>query len=172
MRRKGMSIATMALLVTSVGLVACSDDSTGPDESNLLTGLSPVEANDTSSVISPTEPVEPGAFHGNVLGLAQIGGVGDTISNAVKMEGVLIRAYAYSGAVDDRGLPVPGALVGSAQTDANGMFQMPELPGGNYIVTIAPQPPDDATWIGGWTLTTVNAESNRYPWWIFLPRKP
>ena len=97
--------------------------------------------------------------------------MGDTISNAVKMQGVLVRAYAYSGAVGNDGLPVPGALAGSVTTDANGLFQMPTLPGGQYVVTITVQPPDDATWIGGWTVATVNAESNRYPWWILLPRK-
>ncbi|HEX9563370.1 MAG TPA: carboxypeptidase-like regulatory domain-containing protein [Gemmatimonadaceae bacterium] len=170
MRGKGLSIIMTGLL-TGAGFAGCSNDTTGPDNASPLAGLTRVEANDTGTTSGPPGQVAPGSFHGNVLGLAVNGATGDTLSSAVKLEGVKVTAYEHSGQFGTDGRPLPGAVAGSVTTDANGTFQMPELPGGEYIVTIAPQPPYDAVYHGGWTITTVSEESNRHPWWIFLPRK-
>ena len=39
------------------------------------------------------------------------------------------------------------------------------------MVTFNPQAPDDLTYRGAWTVTTIYSGSGYYPWWIYLPPK-
>ena len=48
---------------------------------------------------------------------------------------------------------------------------MPVIAGGEYVVTLNPQAPDDLKYRGAWTVTTVYDHSNDHPWWVYLPRK-
>lgn len=163
---RGTTLASLALATLAV--FACSGDGTSPTPSPLAS-FSHVDANDTGST-TPPGTIEPGSFHGNVLGLPVTSG-GDTTSNSTRLAGLKVTAYPYLGELNADGTPKIGAQAASVTTDANGQFQLPTLAGGTYVVAFAPQPPSDASWRGGWTLGTTSAQSNQYPWWIYLQHK-
>jgi len=93
------------------------------------------------------------------------------MANSVKLQGVRVAAYPYLLELNPDGSPKAGPEEAFALTNADGVFQLPTLKGGVYVVTITPQPPNDAVWIGGWTVATAYAHSNDNGWWIYLPRK-
>ncbi|HJQ22184.1 MAG TPA: hypothetical protein VJ867_17740 [Gemmatimonadaceae bacterium] len=168
-RRQYMAVIAAA---ASILIVACKDTPSAPAASP-FTGMSQVEANDSSTSPGPQPaPSQPGAFHGYIFGLAQNAGQnGDTLSSATALSGVKVTAYPYLNEVDAEGRPKAGPEAASTTTNSAGLFQLPTLPAGTYVVAIAPQSPNDAVWIGGWTVATTSATSNDHAWWIYLPRK-
>jgi len=143
--------------------MACSDASS-PNPSPLQ-GLAKVSSNDTGVTTSPPGPSTPGAIHGYVLGQ---GTPPDTFTTAPRLANVRVTAYPRIRQTNDT-LGV-GPAAASVLTDANGVFQMPEIPGGEYVVTFNPQAPDDLAYRGAWTVTTIYSGSGDYPWWIYLPK--
>lgn len=153
-----------ALLLVVVAGAACSDNPTTVSPS-VLRGLSQGESNDTVGT-TPPPPTQatPGSFHGFVLGP----GTGpDTMATAPRLQGVVVTAYprlGYSGQE-----PKVGEAVATMSTDANGAFQSPTIPGGEYVVTFVP--PENSIYRGVYVTTTIYDGSNGGNWWVVLPRK-
>jgi len=162
--------ATLGLLFTAIA-IACKD--TGPTiDTSPLAGLTRVQSNDTGVTAPPPGPATPGAFHGIVLGQGdwQPGTNTDTLANAPKIANARVTAYPRleKSGTDTLGV---GPAAASVLTNQNGEFQMPELPGGEYIVTFNPQAPDDLKYKGAWSIATIHSHSNDYAWWIMLMKK-
>lgn len=150
-------------LVAVLGVAACNDG-TSPVASP-VTGLDRVATTDTGTTTPPPPPVGVGSFHGVVRGYQT--GTPDTLSTVVVLEGVRVTAYArVATASDSIGVGPQGA---SVLTDASGVFQLPDLAAGDYVVTFTT--PAGSKYAGGWTVATASATSNQSPWWIMLAEK-
>jgi hypothetical protein len=92
----------------------------------------------------------------------------DTLSTLPRIVGARVTAYTHGQptATDTLGV---GQQVASVTTDANGRFQLPTLPGGLYIVTIAP--PAGSAYQGVYVAAMAYEHSADYPWWVVLPLK-
>ena len=84
------------------------------------------------------------------------------------LAGVRVTAYVRINptATDSNGV---GPQAASVLTDAAGIFQLPVLAGGEYIVTFSP--PEGSKYRGGWSIGLADATSNASRWWIMLPEK-
>jgi hypothetical protein len=159
------AIFTMALLAA---FAACgSDDPTG-SPSSPLNGLSQTEGRDSTgtSVPSPPPNATPGYFRGTVLGASTPGSGGDTLATAPRVAGVTVTAYPR---LSTDPIPDVGAAVATVVTGADGKFQLPTLPGGEYVVTFTP--PTSSIYSGVWVTTTAHSGSSEWPWWVVLPKK-
>jgi hypothetical protein len=161
----------LTVAVLSVGVaIACADN--GPTVGGghaPVAGLTRVESNDTGVTAPPPGPTTPGSFHGSVLGQAPAGSGPDTLGNAERLANVRVTAYPRTESTTDT-LGV-GPAAASVLTDATGAFQMPTLPGGEYVITFNPQAPEDTKYRGAWSIATIHDHSNDYPWLILLLRK-
>lgn len=144
-----------ALAVATVA--ACADDPSAPD---LLAGMAQVTSADSTGAPPPSEPTAPGFFRGVVMGYAA---GPDTLANAERLPNVSVQAYLYSGTQ-----PVGDAVAGTT-SNANGEWQLPSLPGAEYVVTFTT--PSGSKYRSGWTLGRTGASSGTHPWWIMLPEK-
>jgi hypothetical protein len=91
----------------------------------------------------------------------------DTLASAVKLPNVKVTAYLrISMSTDSIGL---GTIVASTVSDANGEWQLPTMPGDEYIVTFVP--PEGSKYRGVWTIATAHQNSNQQAWFIMLPVK-
>lgn len=161
----GHGLGTLAMLGIVLA-VACADGG-GPTvtDSEILKGFAAAESNDTIATVPPPEaPPTPGAFHGFVLGH---GTAPDTMSNAPRLEGVTVTAYPHLGWSGSD--PVVGEAAAERTTDAQGAFQFPTLPGGDYIVTFVP--PASSTYGNTYVTTTIHSGSDEGNWWVILPFK-
>lgn len=158
----------LLLTVTAAFAMACTD--TGPTiDKSPLAGLTRVQSNDTGTTAPPPGPTTPGSFHGIVFGQATFPPGTDTLANAPRLANVRVTAYPrVESRTDTLGV---GPAAASVLTDANGAFQMPDLAGGEYIVTFNPQAPDDTKYNGAWSIATIYDRSDEYPWWIMLMKK-
>jgi hypothetical protein len=152
--------------------VACSDDPVSSDDSPLA-GLTERTGNDSVGNPIPGEPTEPttptpGFFRGTVLGQAEAPGGGvDTLETAPRVSGVVVTAYPLlGGSSPDYDL---GDAAATVTTGADGKFSLPELPGGDYVVTFAP--PSSSTYRGIWVTAYIFEQSGEHPWWVVLPKK-
>jgi hypothetical protein len=64
-----------------------------------------------------------------------------------------------------------GPAAGTTLTSATGEWQLPSMPGGDYVVTFNPQAPQDTQYRGVWTVATAHATSHEGSWYIMLPPK-
>lgn len=161
-----MRLASLALTVAAVALVACSDKTTGV-ANKPLAGLSLSETNDTTVSPPPdtsTWTPQPGSFHGVVF---HPGAGPDTIGTAIRVANVAIVVYPQTGWNGSE--PQLGDPVASFSSNANGEFQAPTIDGGPYIVTFTP--PADSPYRGVYVQALVYNESNSGQWWISLPSK-
>lgn len=160
--------------------LACAGDSTSVDKSPLdgLTRVSSTDSggtpptnpppSDTGTTPSPPPNPGPGSFRGYVRGQAEPGTGPDTMATAPKVANVRVTAYPRlpSSSADSLGV---GPAAASVLTDANGEFQLPTLPGGEYVVTFVP--PESSIYRGVYATATAHSQSNTYPWWVVLPKK-
>jgi hypothetical protein len=148
--------------------VACSDGPTDTDTSPLA-GLAETEARDSAgnTPTPPTGTLTPGYFHGTVLGQAPPGSGNDSLANMPRISGVVVTAYALLG-YSSTG-PNLGTTAGTATTGSDGKFQLPTLPGGEYVVTFTP--PANSVYRGVWATAYANESSADWPWWVVLPKK-
>jgi hypothetical protein len=158
---------TLALAAIAAFALACSDDPTGTDNSPLA-GLTQREGGDSVGNPLPPEPTNPtpGSFHGTVLGQAEPGSV-DTLANAPRISGVVVKAFPVTGGT--QAMPTLGPVEATVTTGADGKFQLPELSGGEYVVTFTP--PSSSIYGGVWVTAFTSAQSNDHPWWVVLWKK-
>lgn len=156
----------IAFLVLCVIALDCTDG-TAPIASP-LEGLSRITVDDTAGTgtLPPPPPLGTGSLRGTVIGYKS--GFGDTLATAKPLAGVRVSAYVRIDptATDSIGV---GTLAAMVVTTSGGVFQLPVLQAGEYIVTFTP--PDSSKYRGGWSLGMANATSNASPWWIMLPEK-
>lgn len=167
-RLTGTGFLTLAL-ATGV-LVACSSDSPTGTTDTPLAGLSAREGNDSIGNPLPPQPANPtpGSFHGTVLGQSESGATGDTLATAARVADVVVTAYPVTGGTVAN--PTLGAAEASVTTGADGKFQLPELAGGEYVVTF--NPPASSIYGGVWVSQAfTSAQSNDLPWWVVLWKK-
>lgn len=160
--RLGITLTMLFALV-----VACSDDPTGTDSSPLL-GLQQRAGNDSAGNPPPPPPAQPtaGSLHGTVLGPAAPGSGNDSLTSMPRIAGVAVTAYPK---LADGDPPQVGPGIASDTTGADGTFQFPTLPGGEYVVTF--NPPSSSEYGGVYVTATVSAQSNSHPWWVVLWKK-
>jgi hypothetical protein len=162
---------TIACAVAVIGItVACGGGdtaATGP-LTTPLAGLVPGATNDSSPVTNPPPDPTPGSFHGTIMGHSVFPPGTDTLSTLPRIVGARVTVFAHGQPTTSDTLGV-GAQVASVTTDANGQFQIPTLPGGLYIVTIAP--PAGSKYQGIYVAAIAHAHSADYPWWVVLPLK-
>ena len=157
------SVGSLLSVLALVVVQACNDGTSPVAPS--LAGLSRVATTDTGTSTPPPPPVGVGSFHGVIRGYRS--GVVDTMSTEVLLEGV--RVTAYSRVVTASDTVGVGPQAASVLTDASGVFQLPDLAAGEYIVTFTT--PAGSKYGGGWTIATASATSNVSPWWIMLLAK-
>lgn len=166
---KRISNAAPALAALLLGFAAaCSSDKpTGPDQqASPLAGLSVGARNDTVTTPAPNNSGS-GNFRGTVMGPSPVGATGDTLGMAPRIPGVVVSIYPRLA--DVNGQVTPGTLAGSVTTDAAGLFQLPTLPAGEYVVTFVP--PSTSEYKGTYSIGSLRSNSNNYPWWVRLPKK-
>jgi hypothetical protein len=158
----------LALALSAGLLVACSDDDPTGTENSPLAGLSGREGSDSIGNPLPPEPTNPtpGSFHGTVLGPADPSQGGDTLATAPRVSGVVVTAYPLLGGTP--GDPQLGQAEATVTTGADGKFQLPELSGGEYVVTF--RPPSSSNYGGVWIRAFTSAQSNEWPWWVVLSK--
>ena len=148
---------------------ACSDDSPTDPASSPLSGLARENTRDSVGTPPPPPPtgtLSPGTVRGTVLGPSAPGAGNDSLETAPRVAGVAVTAYP----VESMGVePELGPAAASAVTDANGRFQLPELAGGEYVVTF--NPPANSEYGGVWVTTVIHAGSSEHPWWVVLWKK-
>lgn len=162
---------SLMLLATAVGFaVACSDDdATGPTN-NPLAGLIQSDERDSIGNAPPPPPPtqEPGYVRGRVLGQSDVqpGQNVDTLETAPRIANVRVTVYPK---LNNDPIPKLGSEIASVLTDAEGAFQTPQVPYGEYVVTFTL--PEDSEYQGVWVTGLIHGSSHEHPWWIVLPKK-
>ncbi len=157
--RLPLALAALALFAATS---SCSDSDPAAPDGNPLAGLAATTRGDTADA-PPEGPSGPGYFRGTIYGYDQ--GT-DTLASAVRLDDVRVTAYVRA---ETNGDVVAGRQVASVRTNAQGFFQLPTLPGGEYVVTFVP--PASSPYRGGWTTAGAWDQSGDNPWYIMLPRK-
>jgi hypothetical protein len=159
------SIASLAIFAFL--LAACSDGTASNGiESGPLAGLVASQTNDTSAATPPQASTDPGYFRGTVMAPGSPGGGGDTLATKPRIAGVKVTIYPRIGTDVP---PEAGDEAGSVVTGVDGLFQLPTLPAGEYIVTFVP--PANSQYAGVYAFGPLNSNSKDYPWWVTLPLK-
>jgi hypothetical protein len=158
-------VRSLALFAAAAVIGACSDNSVTGPTSTPLAGLSKSLTNDTSNTTHNPSGDGPGFFHGTVIGHSPAGGP-DTLTTAPRIAGVVVTIYTRKlngDAVE------PDVQKGTVTTGADGLFTLPTLPAGEYVVTFVP--PEGSGLSGVYVFGSLQQTSGDYPWWITLPKK-
>lgn len=174
MNRWPLKTALAVVCVASLA-IACAEKAVTPVEPSPLTGLQRAESTDSTgapppdSVTAPPTDPSPGYVHGTVLGPSAPGAGNDSLNTAPRIAGVKVTAYPRvpPTAADTIGV---GPAVATVTTGADGKFQLPTLPGGEYLVTFVP--PEGSMYGGVWVSGSINGRSGEWPWWVVLWKKP
>lgn len=160
--------AALAVAVLATLAIACADSGTGPSDLSPLAGMLEGTSNDSSGNPPPSNPTSPGYVQGTVLGPSAPGAGNDSLNTAPKIAGVKVVAYPRVAptAQDTIGI---GPAAATVVTGADGTFQLPTVPGGEYIVTFTP--PDGSIFGGVWVSGPIHDKSHEWPWWIVLWKK-
>jgi hypothetical protein len=62
-----------------------------------------------------------------------------------------------------------GPAAATVVTGSDGLFQLPMLPAGEYVITF--NPPEGSIYGGVWTTGPIHDKSHEHPWWIVLWKK-
>jgi hypothetical protein len=165
-RYSGRAFALMFALMSGLAVACSDDDPTGTDDSPLA-GLAQRDGRDSVGNQLPPPPATPvpGSFHGTVLG-PSTGITGDTLANAPRISGVVVKAMKVTGGTQAE--PELGPVEQSVTTGADGKFAL-TLSGGEYVVTFTP--PANSIYGGVWVTASTSATSNVWPWWVILWKK-
>jgi hypothetical protein len=165
---------TLVVALAASLAAACSENGpTQVQEDSPLAGL--VRGNGTDSVGTPPPPPPPtnptpGYVRGTVLAPSIGAPPGtDTLATATRIVGARVTAYPRIRSTTDT-LGV-GPVAAQVLTNERGEFQLPTLPGGEYIITFNPPPSQNATYGGVWAVSTIHQNSHVHPWWIILWKK-
>lgn len=161
-----MKWSIASLVALAVTLAACSGNPTGSDPSPLL-GLVQAMARDStgSPPPIPQQPTGTGTIRGTVL--APSTGGGDTLATAPRIVGAMVKVYPVVGQT-----PLElGAVAASVVTGADGRFQTPTLPAGEYVVTIEPPASSAAIYYGQYIRGMIYAQSGDSQWWVVLAKR-
>src|SRR5688500_2795046 len=137
-----------ALVAFSSLALACAEKPLGVDPSP-LDGLLPAEGNDSSGAPPPPPSTNsgPGYVRGTVLGPSGPGAGNDSLTTAPRVAGVRITAYPRIQPTPSDTLGI-GPAAASVVTGADGLFQLPVLPAGEYLITF--NPPEGSIYGGVW----------------------
>ena len=161
-------LAQFALpLFIAAGVVACSDTPTGSNLPSALSGLSEASIHDSTGTTPPAPGNGSGQVHGTVLAPSVPGSGNDSLETAPRIAGAIIKAYPVTSS-NPLTLADP---VASVTTDAEGRFELPELPGGEYVVTVEPPAQAAQTYHGQWLRGPIGTNSGDYPWWVVLAKR-
>ena len=157
----------LALTLALAALVAaCGDDPSSPADGASLDGFVSAQRNDSTGGPPPDTVAEgPGRFKGIVRGYTP--GAVDTTATLVVLGNVKVTAYEYEGTMNQPALRDP---VAQTFSDLQGRFELPTLPGGNYVVTFVP--PASSGYRPGWTIGWAWPRSGDNDWQIHLPKAP
>jgi hypothetical protein len=161
----GRNLAIVAATLSLAVGFACSESS-APVDSQPIKGLLQSTAKDSAGSPPPSAPSgsTPGYFRGIVRGSEGAQGP-DTLGTSVKIANVAVAAYPRLASAPSE--TKTGPLAASTTTNDKGEFQLPELPGAEYVVTFTP--PQGSTYAGVWVTATAHAHSSDFPWWVTLP---
>jgi hypothetical protein len=170
--------ASLTSLVSVVALVAaCTEGTPTEGDQSPLAGLARSAASDSAGNAPPgTAPdtaqaipglpdslnAGPGYFRGIVRSSESVQGP-DTLADSKRLADVKVVAYPRQANGE------PGAQAASVITNAQGEWQLPALPSGNYIVTFTP--PASSAYQGIWVIATAHPRSHEWPWWVTLPKR-
>ena len=162
----GRAFALLFALTSGLAVACSDDDPTGTDDSPLA-GLAQQSGKDSVGNPLPPKPATPvpGSFHGTVLA-PSTGITGDTLANAPRISGVVVKAMKVTGGTQAD--PELGPVEQTVTTGADGKFAL-TLSGGEYVVTFTP--PASSIYGGVWVTASTSATSNNWPWWVSLWRK-
>lgn len=157
----------LILALTSGLAIGCSDDDPTGTEESPLAGLAQRDGRDSVGNPLPSPPATPvpGSFHGTVLA-PSTGITGDTLANAPRVSGVVVKAMKVTGGTQAE--PELGPVEQTVTTGADGKFAL-TLSGGEYVVTFTP--PANSIYGGVWVTASTSATSNVWPWWVILWKK-
>ena len=164
-----MRISALALLAAFAlaGAAACSDNvTTQPQSTSVLVGLSATSSNDTVTSPVPT-PSGSGYFRGTVMGPSLTGTGTDTLKTSPKIAGVVVTIYPRLA--DVNGAIAVGPAAGTTTSDAQGLWKLPTLPAGEYVVAFVP--PESGIYHGSYAFGPLRSNSSQYPWWVVLNKK-
>jgi hypothetical protein len=159
--------AFAAVVLVASGIAACDKAPITTPDNSPLAGLSKSEVHDTSNAAHSPTGTGPGYFKGTVLAPALPGAGNDSLNTAPRIAGVVVTIYERD-VTKDEGVAV-GDAKGSVTTGADGKFQLPTLPAGEYIVTFVP--PANSGYHGTYAFGPLYATSSDFPWWIVLAKK-
>jgi len=148
-------------------LAGCASDLPLEVNSSPLAGLDQTASNDSSVVTDSTFGSGPGFFRGTVMGPSVRGSGGDTLGTAPRIAGVVVTIYVKKPGVADT--VAVGEAKGSVTTGADGLFTLPTLPAGEYVVTFVPPP--NSGYHGAYAFGPLREHSGDYPWWVVLAKK-
>ena len=175
MSKWSVKTALAAVCVASLA-IACVEKTVTPVDPSPLTGLQRAESTDStgapppdSITAPPTDPASPGSVHGTVLGPSAPGAGNDSLNTAPRIAGVKVTAYPRVPPTTQDTIGI-GPAAATVTTGTDGKFQLPTLPGGEYLVTFVP--PEGSIYGGVWVSTSINDRSDEWPWWIVLWKKP
>lgn len=154
----------LALFAALVVAAACSDSPTSSADDRSLEGLVTLSLDD--SVNGPpddTVPDGPGHFKGVVRGWDP--SVSDTMASLVPLPNVRVTAYERDGTVQQ---PELGDPVAQTFSNQQGHWELPTVPGGEYIITFVPAA--SSGYRSGWTLGFAWPGSGNNTWGISLPK--
>ena len=164
-----LSVASIVLLAAIAA--ACADKNVTNPSGSSTAGLTEVAANNNGAG-APGSGISdgPGYFQGTVVGPSATGSGSDSMTSptiAPRIAGVVITIYPRIETSGDSTNHGPAA--GSTITDANGHFQLPTLPAGDYVETFVP--PTGSPYYGAYAFGPLRSNSSDYPWWVVLAKK-
>jgi hypothetical protein len=152
-------------VVLAGALAACTGTKPTEVDRSPVEGLAQGAVTDSAGAAPPpaTSPTPTsGYFRGTVLGHQPSAGA-DTLSAFPRLANVEVTAYAkLSGST----VPTLGPAAATVVTNASGVFQLPLLPGGEYVVTF--RPPSTSPYQGQWATAIAHAGSGEHAWWVVL----
>ena len=168
---RGGRAAVFAMCIVGAALAVGCNDSTPsepePSGGNVLAGLAIAARNDTVTTPAPTV-TGSGYFRGTVMGPSLPGAGNDSLATSPKIAGVTVTIYPRIESALSSQIPV-GNAAGTAVTNAQGLFQLPVLPAGEFVVTFVP--PAGSIYQGVYAFGPLRSNSGEFPWWVVLPKK-